>query len=250
MDYLSVFAELGLSKNESQVFMTLLESGESTVGQISRTSGIHRRNIYDVLNRLLEKGLVFEIVESKSRFFKAVDPNKLSELIQEQELVLKSALPGLRKLHETSPEKQQALIYRGVEGLKNYMRDILRIGEDVYVIGAKGIWLDPRIESFLPWFFTEAEHKGIKYYHLFDHEVVDKAPAILEKILHYKVLPPKYSTKVTVDFFGDHVNLISPVTPKKLEDEFSVTVIIDRRLANSFRLWFDYMWKNAEAVGM
>lgn len=51
--------QLGLAKNEARIYQTLLQRGEMAVGEIANKSGVHRRNVYDSLNRLVEKGLVF-----------------------------------------------------------------------------------------------------------------------------------------------------------------------------------------------
>ena len=65
---------LGLAKNEARIYETLLREGESTVGHISQKSEVYRRNVYDSLNRLMEKGLVFELIHTKENHYKAVDP--------------------------------------------------------------------------------------------------------------------------------------------------------------------------------
>ena len=76
---------LGLSKNEAKVYETLLREGESPVGHLAIKSGVHRRNVYDTLNRLTEKGLAFEILENPENKYKAVDPNKFSEMLEEKQ---------------------------------------------------------------------------------------------------------------------------------------------------------------------
>ena len=64
-NYTDLFIQLGLAKNEARIYETLLAEGESSVGEIAKKSQVHRRNVYDSLNRLVEKGLVFEIIQSK-----------------------------------------------------------------------------------------------------------------------------------------------------------------------------------------
>ena len=57
MEYQELFQSLGLAKNEAKIYEVLIREGNSPVGKISEKSGIHRRNVYDSLNRLIEKGL-------------------------------------------------------------------------------------------------------------------------------------------------------------------------------------------------
>ena len=56
--------ESGLTKNESKIYLTLLEIGPSHAGLISRKSGLHRRVVYDTLEMLTQKGLIGYILKN------------------------------------------------------------------------------------------------------------------------------------------------------------------------------------------
>lgn len=241
--YTELFQQLGLAKNEARIYETLLMEGESPVGKISTKSKVHRRNVYDTLHRLIEKGLVFEILQRNENHYQAVDPRKLMELIQEKESMLSKVMPSLDGLFKDTPRKEEVYIYRGPEGWKNYMRDMLRIGKDAYFIGAKGAWLDHRVKHFFPQFIKEAKRKNIHFMHLFDYEVKKECPEILQYVgENYKFLPKGYSAPAAVDIFGDHVNIISGIQLGGLVEEFSLTVIVNQSIADAFRIWFTMMW--------
>ena len=70
----SVLWNLGLTKNEIKIYLTLLDEGSSTAGIITEKTGIHRRNVYDSIERLIEKGIVGYIVVKGRKHFEAVDP--------------------------------------------------------------------------------------------------------------------------------------------------------------------------------
>ena len=241
--YERVFENLGLSKNEAKIYETLIRQGELTVGLIAKRSRIHRRNVYDALDRLVERGLVFEILEHRESRFQGVDPKKLGELLDEKQVAFSRILPELSALYDGVPRDQSVCIYRGVEGWKNYMRDILRIGEDFYCIGAKGAWMDERVMNFFPRFMREANKKNIGYYHLFDYEVREQKHEIIKHVgKHYKFLPKGYSAPAAIDIFGPHVNILSNIHIGGMDEEFWFTVIINRRLADAFRIWFRFMY--------
>jgi len=247
--YIELFQKLGLSKNEAELYETLLKEGELSVGRLSSKSKVHRRNVYDVIERLLEKGLVFEIVEQKENRYQAVDPKKLVELIEEKNTLLLKHLPDIEKLYKNTPHQEEIFIYRGPEGWKNYMRDMLEIADTAYFIGAKGGWLDERVKYFFPKFIKEAKKKRIKFYHLFDHEIKIKYPEILYYVKNnYKFLPKGYSTPAAIDIFANHVNIISPMNLNKLDGDFSLTVIVNENIASAFRIWFQFMWDSCPCV--
>lgn len=238
-----VFQEFGLAKNEAIIYEICLKEGETSVADISRKSKIHRRNVYDSLKRLIEKGLIFEIITPRENLYQAVDPNKFLEFVREKENMLTRVMPKLQSMYHSTSHSNEVYVYRGPEGWKNYMRDMVRVGEPAYFIGAKGAWLDERVKYFYPQFEKEFKKKKMKFYHLFDAEVEDQFPEIVSRVgKNYRFLPPQYSTETAIDIFGDHVNIISDIHLGKLGDDFSFTVLVNPQIANAFRIWFQMMW--------
>ncbi len=74
----SILQEMGLSGNEARIYLSLLEEGKALVSTISKSTGIHRRNVYDSLNRLIEKGLVFQLHSKRESIYQAVRPSRCS----------------------------------------------------------------------------------------------------------------------------------------------------------------------------
>lgn len=241
--YSELFQQLGLSKNESQIYETLITYGELSVGRLSVKAKIHRRNVYDSIHRLLEKGLVFEILDSRESRYQAVEPSKLLELVREKEQMLLSVMPKLEELYKALAYDQAVFIYRGVEGWKNYMRDIIRVGEEFYCIAGKGAWMDARLKNFFPQFYKETQRKKIAMNHLFDNEVKESKHEIIKYVGEkYKFFPQGYSTPCSVDLFGDRVNIVSGVELGGVEEDMTFSVIVNQQVADAFRVWFRFMW--------
>lgn len=245
MKYQTLFEALGLAKNEAKIYETLIREGDSPVGRISEKSGIHRRNVYDSLNRLMEKGLVIEIIESSENQYQAVEPRKLQEILGEKVEQLNLALPELEKLYFNTPATYRVQTYKGKEGWKQYMRDILRAGEPFYSIAAQGAWLDERVKSFFPGFIEQMKKKKITMHHLFDYEVLEKNHPIIQHVgKNYKFFPKAYATTSGIDVFADRVNIMHQQHLGKVgtDSEIVFTVIQNQNLADSFRTWFRFMW--------
>ena len=105
--------ELGLTRNEAKIYLALLKNSPALVGTIAESSGIHRRNVYDALERLIEKGIVTYIIEDNKRFFSAANPTRLVSLLKEKERLAQAFLPELTEMYESYSEKQDAEIFRG-----------------------------------------------------------------------------------------------------------------------------------------
>ncbi|MEK9165698.1 MAG: helix-turn-helix domain-containing protein [Patescibacteria group bacterium] len=237
-----ILNQLGLSKNEADVYQALLELGEAGVGEISKTAKVHRRNVYDVLNRLLEKGFVFIVLSKKENRYQAVNPNKLSEFIDEQKNALNSIMPDLQKIQQEKTKTEEIMIYRGPAGWKRYIRDVIRIGQDVYTIGAKAAWTDERLKNTVELYNRESADKKIKMHILYCHGTD------LEKIKQFnphefRFLPANYSTDSSVDIFGDYTVIVSNAKMGKISDDALFTVIINPQISDAFKVWFKLMWK-------
>lgn len=243
MLHADLFQTLGLSPNEARIYEALLTFGGSGVSTIALRSSVHRRNAYDAVHRLIEKGLVSEVFSQGETIYEAVEPGKLMELVKDKERLLDAALPGLFSTYRSQRAVQRAYIYKGVEGMKNFLREALKVGEDMYEFGAKGGWFDPRLESFTQWFLEEAKKKKMKFHHIFDWEVQEKVPHVPEAVgKPYKFAPKKYTSDSAIEVFGDHVVTFTGLGFGKLEDDLTIFVMVSPRLAESYRIWWQMMW--------
>jgi len=244
--YSELLQEFDLSPNEAKIYEGLLSTGETNASVIALRSNVPRRNVYDALNRLIEKGLVYKIVDAKENLFQAVHPNKLLDILKEKEKWLESKLPELRDLYETDPPLKAAYVYSGVEGYKNYHNDLLRVSrtEEVYFLGAKSLWNSPQInKAFRTNYLTEFEKRKVPYYTLFDPDVLKELPEVIQSAKgEYKILPEEYATKGLVDVFGDYVVTFSGVQVGKFDDHLRIFIIIDAELAETYKTWFRMIW--------
>lgn len=243
-----IFESLGLSPNEAKMYLSLIEKGESSVSDIANAAGIHRRNAYDAIRRLIDKGLCFQIISAEENLYNAVDPEKLSELLTEKQEKLSAILPKLKTkfVHRIAPE--EVYIYRGLEGQKNIWRLILSAGEDSYFIGAKGGWQDERLSVARSAFFREANNKKITFWGLYDSEVKDRPDLVsgFSAKLNARFLPEGYSAPNSgIQVFGDYVVTYSGLMLGKTDDKAVFFVIRSADLADSYRTWFNYMWSRS-----
>jgi predicted DNA-binding transcriptional regulator len=243
-DHATSLQSFGLSKNEARLYHSLVTKKTSTVTEMFKETGIHRRNIYDSLERLLEKGLLFEVLESKENTYEAVHPQKLMEILREREEQLAPTITDLTELYEAEQQTDAAFIYKGIEGYKNYMRDLIRVGEPVYFLGAKALWFTPGIStSFLKSFQTEMKHKNKGYKTLFDPRVPIELPEAMKKVGgEYKILPKGAETVGVMDVFGDHIVSFTSAGVGNFGEDGKIFVTINRDLADSYRTWFDLIW--------
>lgn len=239
-----ILTSLGLSPNEAKIYESLLSSEEIGISEIALKANIHRRNVYDTMNRLIEKGLVSRIFKKDEHKFRAVNPDKLREVIEAHERQLASIMPDMQKRWSSEPAQEAAYIYKGKEGYKNYLRDMINVAEDTYFLGAKGLWYTPWVEKqYLEDYRAAMQKKGKKFYTLYDHRVKEELPQALQNVGgEYKILPKKYRAPGVTDVFGDFVVTFTSVGIGNFGEDGTIFVMQNAELAETYRTWFRVIW--------
>lgn len=246
---LATLRELDLTQSEAKIYVAVLELGKTTISEIAKKTQLHRRNIYDCLSTLLDKGLVFNILGEQQNFYGSITPEKLIELIESKEIALNKILPELQKLYTKDHVLERAVIYKGIDGFKHYMQDILNVEKGVYCIGAKGGWSSPLLGDFTQWFEEERIAKKIKVHNLFDAQMrkkIETEKPLFNTFAEHRFLPESYATHSAIDIFGDHLVIFTGLDIERITDDVTLFVVTDADLADSYRTWFQFMWDHSQ----
>jgi sugar-specific transcriptional regulator TrmB len=240
---LNFLRKVGLSDGEIKVYMVLVSSGAARLNKIHESTGIERRNIYDILNKLIEKGFVSYINENGARLYNASTPERIMNYINEKEnkiLEVKKAaediLPELSKKINSRKEEIYAEIFRGGEGMKTIFEDSLNYSE-IYWIGG-GRYMPKQFPTWFSYWTKKRVKKKIQVYYLARHEMKEeiKQPYQYEKM---KFLPLEFSkSPVVIGIYGDKVvNYLFGET-------VLATVTKSKELAESYKAYHKYLWDN------
>ncbi len=238
--------EIGLTNSEINVYTTLLKSGSIKVGDLMKQVNLHRSRVYEAINRLTEKGLVSYVIKNNIKFFEATDPERLLSYIEEQkeklnekEYKIQKIIPELKKQIPSSLPHAEAHVFAGKEGFKTIRKAVLKQKQDLYLIGAVG-----KEDKFLKYFFPNFNKlrikNKIKWKILYDAEVKGKKITKLP-LMETKFLPKEYSSPAVINIYGDKV-----VNVLWKEDNPICFMIINKDIADSYRKWFELLWKTAD----
>lgn len=240
---LEILRKIGLSEGEIKIYTALLESGSSPLSKIHEKTGIERRNIYDILNKLIEKGLAISIVENKKRFFQITHPNKIAGYIEEKkddlEMIKKEVqkhLPSLTARFNSKREDIAAGVFRGVEGIKAVWEDMLNYRTMCWI--GSGRYL-PKL---IPQWFSQWNRRRVKlkiqWYNIHRAEMRKeiKRPYQYEYI---KFLPAQFSgNPAVIGIFGNKTaNFL-------FGKQLFAFVIESREIAENYRRYHKYLWEN------
>lgn len=86
---ISELREIRLTNGEARMYLSLLKLGTSKVGLIARDSRVSYSKVYDVLERLIMKGLIRFIRIGDVRHFNPLEPYRLHDYVQKKEEKIK-----------------------------------------------------------------------------------------------------------------------------------------------------------------
>ena len=75
---------LGLTKGEIKVYFALLEIGSSTTGEVIKKAKVSRSKVYEMLDRLIDRGLVSFVIRENTKYFEAADPDHILHYVRRE----------------------------------------------------------------------------------------------------------------------------------------------------------------------
>jgi len=228
-----MLSEMGLTENESSVYLALLELGPSLAGRITRKTGIHRRNVYDITERLIKKGLIGYILKNNRRLFEAVNPEKFADILRQRENELRENLPFLKELYEKTKEKEETNFYKGKEGLNTVFEDQLKENykREVLILGASHAAFEI-LPFYFNWYDKDRVNKRIKVRIIASEKLGKRVP-----LAEIRYIPRKYANPLAINIYKDKVAIIL------WKKEPIAIVIKNSEVADSYRKYFEIMWK-------
>lgn len=228
---------IGLTGNEAKVYLALLKLGSARAGQIAKEAQLNRTTTYDSLKRLLDKGLASYVIEANRKWFKAVGPERLLEILKEKEEEVQKILPNLVSIWRTPKESHNVTLYYGYKGIKSVFQDIIREGKPICVLDAEGQFTE-RMPYYAPHFVRQIEAKKIPIRHI----VRRGANVHPTKTTKIRYISKKARSIAVTDIYGDKIAIIVWTDPPE------AVIIKNRGAADAYRLYFEMIWRIAKEV--
>jgi len=240
----------GLSEREARVYVTTLSLGSASVQEIAHTSQITRTTVYNVIESLLESGLLTSLERKERKMYSAEPPEvivrmlkaKADELLRRMEAV-EDLLPELMALEKTIEHRPRMYMYEGREGIRQLSR---------------------RYEECTGDFFEIVPYEALRSF-IEDHEYADHRETLTHNRIYGRVLvvadkPPIESMREMHVRHGWHVRYV-PSSNAPLTGQISVkgnevygvafegipvgVVIENPPLASALRRVFNLAWEAA-----
>lgn len=239
--------KLGLSKSEAVLYMKLLRLGASDVQTLIKETGFYKANIYDSLERLIEKGIISKVTEGNKRIYQLQKPESLIEFVEkkeeeinEQKKIAKKLAKSVEIAKKHIRSSETAMVFKGLSGVKQIYSEIINEKLDYLTFGSP-----KESEKIIEEHYWQNFHAKQKQFGI-------KAKMIFHKSLrNWKKLIPKDIIKLR--FFEEEIEPITETTIYGTKVAFVVwidnpivTIIDNSHVSDSYRLVFDYLWKQAK----
>ena len=245
-----ILEEIGLTKGESKVYLALLEHGTLTTGPIAKYSEVTNSKVYKILDRLINKGLVSHIIKGKTKYFQASPPKQVLKLIKsKKEALIKrekqfiKELPFLENLSKKSREKSKVEVFEGFKGLKTVFDEILETlkkQDKLYTLG-----ISPTtgpIQRYFIHFFKKQAKIGFKIKAIFNNPSRKVAEERKNKNTFFKFMPEGIITPTIINIYKNK----TIINTRSEKESFFTIVITNKETANSFKQYFNLLWKQAK----
>lgn len=238
--------ELGLSLNESKIYLFLLKKGKSSSGPIIKETKISNSRVYESLNSLITKGLVKYIITKTGKIFEASEPNMFLEIEEERKKKIEKLIPNLNSLKQTTQFETDTAIYEGFEGFKTAFKKIINDcpeNESIFILGfSEQQFSNDSLRLFLSNMNRKSQEKKQKLKIILDQSSKQNLGKDREKEIfsETRYMPKGYISPAAMDIFQDYVYIFL------WDEQPFVFMIKNQKIADSFKQYFNVLWNIAD----
>jgi sugar-specific transcriptional regulator TrmB len=241
---LTELIKLGFNKNEAKVYLVLIRFGKADAGLIIKETRFHKNIVYDNLEKLINKGLVSYIIENKRKVFQIASSNSLLDYFENEEKKLnekkkqaEKISKEINKLAKQIPSTQEAKVFRGVKGIKNFYYEGVKQNQDTLAFGAPQESIDIMGETFWRNLQVRRQEKNVRAKLIFNPSIREYGDSIKNKLTEVRYFERDFEPMSETHIQGDEVGII--VWTK----EPILFLIKDKFVAESYKKFFEKMWK-------
>ncbi|MBI5391353.1 helix-turn-helix domain-containing protein [Candidatus Woesearchaeota archaeon] len=237
--------KIGLTKGESEIYELLIESGETKAGAIIKRSNLASSKVYDVLQKLLNKGLASFIEKEGVRHYQATPPERLVDFLEEKKIEIQDAqqemvalISVIKAKQANKSEHSNVRMYLGNQGPQIVLKELAEGSKETGYNYGYGTQENPFVQFFphdLKAFFDAEKKHKLKTLLIFAQGHRQQQPHA-----EIRYLPSEFIAPVRTMIAGSKVFLVDFTKP------FTTIILENRQIAQSYIDHFMFLWKIAK----
>jgi len=243
MEIEEILEQVGLDEHEAKIYLAVLTLDDSTVLPISKKAGIGRTYCYDILDSLIQKGLVSYVEKRGRRRYSAVPPKMIKKMLNDRMKQFEAILPDLESLHQKSPMKPRVRFFEGREGIEILHEEILKEAKEVWFFGSISDWAKafPDYTEYV----KKQIAKGIKIRDLVRPN--DPTPLKYQKFYNPKLQEMGFLPE-TAQFNTDNMLWNNKFVMISYGADLYAVSIESAEIAQTMRVIYEILWEKAKRI--
>jgi sugar-specific transcriptional regulator TrmB len=258
--YLRAFVEIGLTEREAKVYMTLLSGRMYSASDLQKAVNIPRTKIYEVLNKMLSRGICTERKLGKNKIYEAIEPELALESIyskyQNDLNRKKKMIDQLSEVFTPIFENSKSIINplefievmrdkvqihrRYTNSVRNTKREMLTFNKGPYASDNPERLTEQEDEE------TKLLKRGGKTKNIYEFKEFNEVDWLLESVKktvrfgQEARVVEKLPIKMLI--FDDEKVMFPLEQPIDVSNDLTMIYIEHKQLANACRILFNHMW--------
>ena len=257
--------DLGLSQLEASVYINLLSNKSLTATEVSRLTGINRTQTYDVIPKLIQRGICTEIRGSVKRYC-AVEPEKvlssLEKELDKKKAVIKELSGNLTEMYSKNSGSNNPLDFLQVLSSRNSIIskiEVLEAGAQKHVlafnkppyamnIGKSNV---SKISAEIRNPEQMSIERGVKFRSLYEIEPTD-LDGFIKKVIHFEKMGEEVRISKHLPFkmfvFDEQTIMLALQNKADLSLSFTTMTFEHSDFAEAMAGIFEIYWKKSKTI--
>ncbi|MFH1088267.1 MAG: helix-turn-helix domain-containing protein [Patescibacteria group bacterium] len=243
-----IFTKLGLSEKESSIYLALLELGPAIVTTIASKAKINRTTCYDILEQLINMGLISKVSKTHKKTYTAESPETLISYLEKKSQDLhhkahevKKILPELKAIYSEKGKQPRVRFYEGIKGIETVYEDTLTSHETIKAYASVAN-MHKALPHYFPDYYHRRANKGIFIKAILpaDEEGFKRKKHDKTEARESRLVPiDRFNFSPEINIYDDKVAIMS------LAEEFGI-IIESKEIAEAQKKIFDLAWEAAK----
>lgn len=238
--------ELGFTAGEEKVYIALLKLGSSTTGPIAKEASVSRSKLYEIIEKLVRKGIVSHYKQNNISYFKAAPPERIIEFLDKKEKEMemqkkafKESLPYFENFIGKKELKKEAEVFEGMEGIKN-VRELalarMKKEEAMLYFGNPASGHEHVLGYWDDWNRRRVEQKIFAKI-IYNQDATQFGERRKkQRYTEVRYLPLSGPTDAWIEIYGNTIAIV-------MKKETPMSIVINNKLvAESFKTYFNILW--------
>ena len=181
-------------------------------------------------------------IRENRKYFDAINPEKIIEIVRERERKLRDVLPELLKMAGFQKEKPIVEILEGDEGIKTVLNDILREQKEWLAFGSAG--KGPEVLSYFAEHWEKEREKCVPLRAIIDSSQTGKDRGKrLSKLKNTQIryVPEEYASPSSTWIYGDRMAFIIWNKERPIAVRMK-----SKEITGNYREHFEVLWRAAK----